>query len=112
MSHPSFRAHRAVLGALLGLALGCSAATTAPSADASDRQAAFNPTITPTAVSLAPGGTQAFTASSTEKASWTASGGTIDATASSPRRPPQAPIRSSPAGPRISGAIRPSSRSP
>jgi hypothetical protein len=80
MSHPSFRARRAVLGALLGLALGCSAATTAPSADASDRQAAFNPTITPTAVSLAPGGTQAFTASSTEKASWTASGGTIDAT--------------------------------
>jgi plastocyanin len=80
MSHPSFRAHRAVLGALLGLAPGCSAATTAPSADASDRQAAFNPIITPTAVSLAPGATQAFTASSSEKASWTASGGTIDAT--------------------------------
>lgn len=79
MSHPSFRAHRALLSALLGLALGCSAATTAPSTDASDRQAAFNPTITPTAVSLAPGGTQAFIASSPEKATWTASGGAIDA---------------------------------
>lgn len=34
MSHPSFRAHRAVPGALLGLALGSAAATAAARADA------------------------------------------------------------------------------
>jgi hypothetical protein len=69
------------LGAILGLAVGCSAATTAPTSGTTDRQAAFNPTITPTQASLVVGGTLAFTANSAEKASWITTGGTIDASA-------------------------------
>jgi hypothetical protein len=79
MPYTTPAARRAVLGAILGLVVGCSAATTAPTPDATDRQAAFNPTLTPTQASLAPGGTLTFTASSPEKATWLATGGTIDA---------------------------------
>jgi hypothetical protein len=80
MSYSCFHARGALLAAILGLALGCAAASTAPTSDTADRQAAFSATITPTQASLAPGGTLAFTASAPEKASWLTTGGTIDAT--------------------------------
>jgi len=78
MPYTTLAARRAVLVAILGLAVGCSAATTGPTSGTIDRQAPFNPTITPTQASLVVGGTLAFTASSLEKASWMTTGGTID----------------------------------
>lgn len=78
LSHSSVPARGAFLGAVLGLALGCAAAPTAPTSDTADCQAAFTASITPAAASLAPGGTLAFSASAPEKASWITTDGTID----------------------------------
>jgi hypothetical protein len=70
----SHSARPALLGAVLALALGCASVPTAPTTDV---PIAFTAQLTPKLASLAPGATLAFTATASEPANWSATGGTI-----------------------------------